>query len=207
MGRPAVVVNLDPANESPPYSPGVDVQALISVGDAMEAYGLGPNGALLYCMEFLQANLDWLEEALAPHVAAGAYLIFDAPGQAELYTTHDSLPAVVGRLTRALDLRLVALHLVDTHHCSDPAKFVSGALLALQAMVRLELPHINVLSKADQTQHFEDARALNGRKLPPFKRPPPRRSHPAPPYRTPSVRPRHVFGNVGPAQHAASGER
>jgi len=160
MGRPAIVVNLDPANEDPPYTPGVDVQALISVADAMAAFGLGPNGALLYCMEFLQANQDWLEGALAPHLAAGAYLILDAPGQAELYTSHDALSTVLGRLARALDLRLVALHLVDTHHCSDPAKFISGALLALQAMVRLELPHINVLSKADQTQHFEGARAL-----------------------------------------------
>lgn len=160
MGRPAIVVNLDPANEAPPYAPGVDVQSLISVGDAMEAYGLGPNGALLYCMEFLQANMDWLEEALAPHIAAGAYLILDAPGQAELYTSHDALSVVLGRLAKSLDLRLVALHLVDAHHCSDPAKFISGALLALQAMVRLELPHINVLSKADQTQHFEGARAF-----------------------------------------------
>ena len=160
MGRPAVVINLDPANESPPYAPAVDVQDLISAADAMEAFGLGPNGALLYCMEFLQANMDWLEAQLAPHIAAGAYLILDVPGQAELYTSHDSLAAVLARLTRALDLRLVALHLVDTHHCADPAKFISGALLALQAMVRLELPHINVLSKADQTQHFEGARAL-----------------------------------------------
>jgi GTPase SAR1 family protein len=129
MGRPAIVVNLDPANEDPPYTPGVDVQALISVADAMAAFGLGPNGALLYCMEFLQANQDWLEGALAPHLAAGAYLILDAPGQAELYTSHDALSTVLGRLARALDLRLVALHLVDTLRHAAALSTACGARL------------------------------------------------------------------------------
>ena len=159
LGRPARGVNLDPANERPGYAPTVDIAELISVPDAMEAYGLGPNGALLYCMDFLCANRAWLEGRLAPLLAAGEFLVLDCPGQAELYTSHDSLGALLTPLARSLDLRLVALHLVDAHHCSDPAKFIAGALLALQAMTRLELPHINVLSKADQEQHFESSRA------------------------------------------------
>ncbi len=158
MGRPACAVNLDPANEQPGYASAIDLSELITVGDTMEAFGLGPNGALLYCMEFLCANRGWLEGRLAPLLEGGQYVLLDCPGQAELYTTHDSLSELLGPLAKALDLRLVALHLVDAHHCSDPAKFVAGALLALQAMTRLELPHINVLSKADQEQHFEGSR-------------------------------------------------
>jgi GTPase SAR1 family protein len=159
MGRPAVGVNLDPANERPGYACGVDIGALVTVPDVMEAYGLGPNGALLYCMEFLCTNRAWLEGCLGPLLAEGEYLVIDCPGQAELYTTHDSLSQLLVPLCKALDLRLVALHLVDAHHCSDPAKFIAGSLLALQAMTRLELPHINVLSKSDQEQHFEGSRA------------------------------------------------
>ena len=30
----------------------------------MEELGLGPNGALIYCMEFLLENMDWLEDEL-----------------------------------------------------------------------------------------------------------------------------------------------
>lgn len=30
----------------------------------MEEYNLGPNGAMLYCIEFLEANFDWLVERL-----------------------------------------------------------------------------------------------------------------------------------------------
>ena len=33
--------------------------------------GLGPNGGLVYCLDYLAQNLDWLEAALAP-LEAGA---------------------------------------------------------------------------------------------------------------------------------------
>ena len=46
----------------------------------METLQLGPNGGVLYCLEYLVANLDWLHEQLAPLVAAGKYLVFDFPG-------------------------------------------------------------------------------------------------------------------------------
>ena len=48
-----------------------------------------------------------------------------------------------------LSVQLTAVHLVDSHHCSDPAKFLSAAFLSLTAMIRLECPHVNVLSKMD----------------------------------------------------------
>ncbi|RHY35245.1 hypothetical protein DYB32_000304, partial [Aphanomyces invadans] len=47
-----------------------------------------------------------------------------------------------------------AVHLVDAHHCTDSAKFISVVLLSLSSMVRLELPHINVLSKMDLIQQY-----------------------------------------------------
>lgn len=45
----------------------------------MEEYGLGPNGAMLYCMEYLEENFDWLEESLAE--LEGGYFVFDIAGQ------------------------------------------------------------------------------------------------------------------------------
>ncbi len=94
-------------------------------------------------------------------LTAGYYFIFDSPGQAELYTHHESLARIVARLGRSpLNLRLTAIHLVDAHHCTDGYKFVAAALVSLQAMVRLELPHINVLSKADLREAFEKSGEL-----------------------------------------------
>lgn len=54
----------------------------------------------MYCMEYLQKNLDWLEERLAPLAAEGYYILFDCPGQAELYTHHEAFFAIVQRLQK-----------------------------------------------------------------------------------------------------------
>jgi len=53
LQRDHVLVNLDPANEQVDYPCDIDVRELICLEDAMEEYGLGPNGAMLYCAEFL----------------------------------------------------------------------------------------------------------------------------------------------------------
>ena len=41
------------------------------------------------------------------------------------------------------------MYCLDAQFASDVAKFVAGSLQALSAMVLLELPHLNVLTKVD----------------------------------------------------------
>ncbi|OWK12796.1 GPN2 [Cervus elaphus hippelaphus] len=115
LGRRVAVVNLDPANEGLPYECAVDVGELVGLGDVMDSLQLGPNGGLLYCMEYLEANLDWLRAKLDP--LRGHYFLFDCPGQ------------------------LTAVHLVDSHYCTDPAKFISVLCTSLATMLHVELPH------------------------------------------------------------------
>lgn len=57
-----------------------DVRELISVDDVMEEkeMALGPNGALVFCMEYLTENLDWLHEQI--NEAEDDYFLFDCPG-------------------------------------------------------------------------------------------------------------------------------
>ena len=38
------VINLDPANDRLPYECAVNIEDLIKLEDAMNQYGLGPNG-------------------------------------------------------------------------------------------------------------------------------------------------------------------
>lgn len=54
----------------------------------MEEMELGPNGALLYCIEYLMDNTDWLQEQLN-EVGMDDYVLFDCPGQIELYSHLD----------------------------------------------------------------------------------------------------------------------
>lgn len=48
-----------------------------------------------------------------------------------------------------------AVFLLDATFITDPSKFISGALLSLSAMVQLELPHLNVLTKCDLADRSE----------------------------------------------------
>ncbi|KAJ7241698.1 cytoplasmic protein [Mycena haematopus] len=148
LARPIHIVNLDPANDALPYPCAVDIAALITLKDVMDEHGLGPNGALLYCMEYLEANFDWLEERLRA-LRGDAYVLFDLPGQVELSTNHDSVPRVVEMLGKRCGFRLAAVHLCDAHYVTDAAKYISVLLLSLRTMLHLELPHVNVLSKID----------------------------------------------------------
>lgn len=74
--------------------------------------------------------------------AEGCYLLFDLPGQVELFTLHASLRRIVDIMTRRWQFRLTAVQLVDAHLCSDPAKYMSALLLSLQTMMHLEMPQV-----------------------------------------------------------------
>jgi GPN-loop GTPase len=148
--RSAFYVNLDPAAETFEHTPDLDIRELISLHDAMEEVGLGPNGGLIYCFEFLMENLDWLAESL-DSLTEDYLIIIDMPGQIELYTHVPILPALVRYLSQpgSLDIRLAAVYLLEATFVVDRAKFFAGTLSAMSAMLMLEVPHINLLSKMD----------------------------------------------------------
>lgn len=56
---------------------------------------------------------------------------------------------------------MAAVHLCDAHYITDAAKYVSVLLLSLRAMLQLELPHINVLSKIDLISQYGDLGMVN----------------------------------------------
>lgn len=89
IGRKASVVNLDPANDLTSYEPAIDVRELITLEEIMSNDELGPNGSVLYALEEVEHNLDWLQERLKK--LGDDYVLFDCPGQVELFTHHDSL--------------------------------------------------------------------------------------------------------------------
>lgn len=64
LNRPCAVINLDPANEHFGYDCAIDIRDLVSVADVMEMENLGPNGAMVFSMELLCKNVDWLIEQL-----------------------------------------------------------------------------------------------------------------------------------------------
>lgn len=143
------IINLDPAAEDFKYKVDADIRDLIHVDDAMEdeEMHLGPNGGLIFCMEFLMQNISWLEEHVEDELD-DTYYIFDCPGQIELYTHLPVMKQLVDKL-QSWDFKMCAIFLLDSHFMVDPATFISGTMAALSAMTTLEIPFISVLSKID----------------------------------------------------------
>lgn len=157
LHRPTKIINLDPANDNMTYNAAIDIMELVSVEDVMDNLQLGPNGALIYCFEYIEKNIDWLITKLTELTTDNVYLIFDLPGQVELYTHHNTVKNIFELLTTHHGFQLCTVHLVDSHYCSEPTKFISTLLLSLNTMLQIGLPHVNVLSKADQlTSHSKE---------------------------------------------------
>lgn len=146
MNRNCIVVNLDPqvTLAELPYEPAIDVCNLVDSERVSRTFNLGPNATLLYCMEYLLENLDWLLEEISRN--GDSYLLYDLPGQVELFVHHGAMKDIVARLEKA-NQRLVQVNLIDSTLCTDPFKYVAALLCSLSSQIFTQLPHINVLSK------------------------------------------------------------
>ena len=147
--RSCFYINLDPAAEDFAYEPDLDIKDLISLQDVMEELQLGPNGGLIYCLEYLLENLDYITDPLET-VTEEYLIIIDMPGQIELYTHIPIVPTLVRHLSRgSLNISMCAAYLLESTFIADRAKFFAGTLSAMSAMLTVELPHVNILSKMD----------------------------------------------------------
>ncbi len=146
IGRSMHVANLDPAADEFRYSVSFDIRDLISLSDAMEEMGLGPNGALLFCMEHLVENAEWFEEQVGDY--NDDFLLLDCPGQIELYS-HSTVIQQVGDMLRRAGYQVGCVYLMDSQFISDPSKFIAGSVGCLSSMIRLEMPHVSFLTKCD----------------------------------------------------------
>ncbi|CAK9294386.1 unnamed protein product [Gordionus sp. m RMFG-2023] len=152
----------------------IDIRDLISVHDVMEEYSdniapdqtdldkypssnehadiIGPNGALVYCMEYLaKDNFLWLEEKFLENLIDGDYVLFDCPGQIELYTHIPVIKRLVDFLIDRADFRICGVFLVDSvHFLVDINKYFSVTLTSLSVMINMErISFVNIFSKMD----------------------------------------------------------
>ena len=147
LKREIVVINLDPAAESFKYTCDIDIRELVTVVDVMLKKKLGPNGALIYCMEYLLSHMEWLEEQIESF-AENSYFLFDCPGQLELYSHYDIMTNIIKTLQRR-GFSLCSVFCLDCTFLQEQSKFISGNLLSLATMIQVTLPHLTVLTKCD----------------------------------------------------------
>eukprot|EP00775_Hariotina_reticulata_P002292 gene2292-2602_t len=103
---------------------------------------------------------EWLSEELEGY-GDDDYLVFDCPGQIELYSHVNAIRSLVDWL-RAEGWTVAAVFCMDVAFVNEPTKYIAGAMQALAAMVKLELPHINLLTKMDLAEDKQAVEALVG---------------------------------------------
>lgn len=138
------VVNLDPGVLKLPYSPDVDVRNYVDVGDLMEKYELGPNGALIMAADLIA---DEVENITKDIEAVDADLVLvDTPGQMELFAFRASGPYIVNELTREPK---AIVYLFDAVFSINPLNYVSNMFLSAAVYNRFFQPQVHLLSKCD----------------------------------------------------------
>ena len=141
------VINLDPAAEIFKYKCDLDIRELININDVMNKQKLGPNGALLYCMEYLYDHIDFLDDYFNNN-GDNMYYLIDCPGQLELYSHSDIMKKITNYLKKN-GFSIVSIFCLDCTFLQEQSKFISGNVLSLATMIQMELPHLTIMTKCD----------------------------------------------------------
>lgn len=76
-------------------------------------------------------------------------IIFDLPGQAEIYLSNDSLKHLIRKLVSEHSLTACILELFDATYLLELPHFISMCMMSLASIINLEMPHVNLLNKID----------------------------------------------------------
>jgi GPN-loop GTPase len=138
------VVNLDPGALKLPYSPDVDVRNYVDVGNLMEKYELGPNGAVILAADLIA---DEIENVTRDVESTNADLVLvDTPGQMEVFAFRASGPYIVNELTKEPK---ALIYLFDSVFSNNPLNYVSNMFLSAAVYNRFFQPQVHLLTKTD----------------------------------------------------------
>lgn len=150
-GYHAVTVNLDPGAEVLAYDADVDVREWVVLGQIMEEFNLGPNGAQVVAADMMALQSQDIADSVAEMEAD--YALFDAPGQLELFAFRSSSKRLMENLGGSMP---VLAYLLDPMLIGTPNGYVTSALLGATVKFRFNAPVIYLLSKTDLVE--EEAR-------------------------------------------------
>uniref|UniRef100_A0A914C3P0 GPN-loop GTPase n=1 Tax=Acrobeloides nanus TaxID=290746 RepID=A0A914C3P0_9BILA len=141
------VINLDPAVMKVPYPANIDIRDTVKYKEVMREYGLGPNGAIMTCLNLLCTRFDQVLDILKKREATIPYCIIDTPGQIEAFTWSASGSIITDTLASTYPTMIA--YVIDSSRAVNPTTFMSNMLYACSILYRSKLPFFLVLNKAD----------------------------------------------------------
>jgi len=155
-GVDAITVNLDPGAERLAYKADIDIREWVSLGEVMDEYSLGPNGAQIVAADLMAMNIHKLTAVLEGYRTH--FALIDTPGQLELFAFRGSSGMIVNALGKE---KSMIAYLSDPMLCRKPNGFISSMMLSALVQFRLQLPMMNILSKFDTLSEDDSQRIID----------------------------------------------
>ena len=83
--KESYIINLDPAVLDTLYEPNLDIRDTVKYKEVMVSNNLGPNGAILTCLNLFSTNIDKAISLLEPKQDLD-FIVIDTPGQLEVFS-------------------------------------------------------------------------------------------------------------------------
>jgi GTPase SAR1 family protein len=147
-GRNSGIINMDPGCYQKNIIFKANICDIIHMNEIISDLHLGPNGSILYCLEYLYKNLGWLEKKinLISSDSKPIFIFFDFPGQIELYTHRKTIKNIITRMQKQ-KINLNGIIITDYFFLADHTVNCLLSLTNLMIMLNIELPFINLLNK------------------------------------------------------------
>ena len=144
--KESYIINLDPAVMDTLYEPNLDIKDTIKYKEVMVSNNLGPNGAILTCLNLFSTNIDKVISILETKNDLD-FVVIDTPGQLEVFSWSASGKLITDSFS--LIFPSILIYIIDIPRCSNPNTFSSNMLYALSIMYKMKLPLIIAFNKLD----------------------------------------------------------
>lgn len=144
--KESYIINLDPAVMDTLYEPNLDIRDTVKYKEVMASNNLGPNGAILTCLNLFSTNIDKVVSILEPKTDLD-FIVIDTPGQLEVFSWSASGKLISDSFS--ILFPSILIYIIDMPRCNNPNTFSSNMLYALSIMYKMKLPLLIAFNKAD----------------------------------------------------------
>ena len=144
--KESYIINLDPAVLDTLYEPNLDIRDTVKYKEVMTSNNLGPNGAILTCLNLFSTNIDKVISILEPKKDLD-FIVIDTPGQLEVFSWSASGKLISDSFS--LLYPSILIYIIDMPRCNNPNTFSSNMLYALSIMYKMKLPLLIAFNKSD----------------------------------------------------------
>jgi len=122
-----------------------DVRDTVNYKEVMKQYNLGPNGGIVTSLNLFTTKFHQVIELINKANKEHNYVIFDTPGQIEVFTWSASGSIITEAL--ASEFPTIIVYVIDTVRSVNPVTFMSNMLYACSILYKTKLPFIVVMNK------------------------------------------------------------